>query len=103
MGQPTQRFKKSVSGSIGAGMKSVIGGDGRRFFVLEHKVSSKYHRAGEEQKIFKTFSASRSACRDIGGNSDDLRWFYGYKHRYKNCGGGHYRCDSQFNSRSFGA
>ncbi len=51
MGQPTQRFKKSVSGSIGAGMKSVIGGDGRRFFVLEHKVSSKYHKAGEEQKI----------------------------------------------------
>ena len=51
MGQPTQRFKKSVSGSIGAGMKSVIGGEGRRFFVLEHKVSSKYHKAGEEQKI----------------------------------------------------
>ena len=40
MGQPTQRFKKSVSGSIGAGMKSVIGGDGRRFFVLEHKKKS---------------------------------------------------------------
>lgn len=51
MGQPTQRFKKSVSGSIGSGMKSVIGGEGRRFYVLEHKVSSKYHKAGEEQKI----------------------------------------------------
>lgn len=51
MGQPTQRFKKSMSGSIGAGMKSVLGGEGRRFFVIEHKVSSKYHKAGEEQKI----------------------------------------------------
>lgn len=51
MGQKTQPFKRSMSGSIGAGMKSVFGGDGRRFYVLEHKVSSKYHKAGEEQKI----------------------------------------------------
>ncbi len=32
-------------------MKSVFGNDGRRFYVLEHKVSSKYHKAGEEQEI----------------------------------------------------
>lgn len=51
MGQKTQPFKRSMSGSIGAGMKSILGGDGRRFYVLEHKVSSKYHKAGEEQKI----------------------------------------------------
>lgn len=51
MGQKTQPFKRSMSGSIGSGMKSVFGGDGRRFYVLEHKVSSKYHKAGEEQKI----------------------------------------------------
>lgn len=51
MGQKTQPFKRSMSGSIGAGMKSVFGGDGQRFYVLEHKVSSKYHKAGEEQKI----------------------------------------------------
>lgn len=51
MGRQTQPFRRSMSGSIGAGVKSVLGGDGRRFYVLEHKVSSKYHHAGEEQKI----------------------------------------------------
>lgn len=44
-------YKRSLSGSIGAGMKSVMGGDGRRFYILEHKVSSKYHKAGESQRI----------------------------------------------------
>lgn len=50
MGQKTQRYKRSMSGSVGAGMKSLFGG-GRRYYVLEHKMSSKYHKAGEEQKI----------------------------------------------------
>lgn len=44
-------YKRSMAGSIGAGMKSVFGGSGRRYYVLEHKVSSKYHKAGENQKI----------------------------------------------------
>ncbi len=28
-----------------------MGGEGRRYYVLEHKVSTKYHKAGEDQKI----------------------------------------------------
>lgn len=51
MGQLTQGYKKTMSGSVGAGMKSLFGGTGRRYFVLEHKVTSKYHKAGEEQQI----------------------------------------------------
>lgn len=51
MGQPTQKYNRSLSGSIGAGMKSLMGGSGRRYYVLEHKVSTKYHRAGENQRI----------------------------------------------------
>lgn len=51
MGQKTQPFRRSLAGSVGAGVKSVIGGDGRRYFVLEHEVSSKYYKAGEEQQI----------------------------------------------------
>lgn len=51
MGQPTQKYNRSLSGSIGAGMKSIMGGSGRRYYVLEHKVSTKYHRAGENQRI----------------------------------------------------
>ena len=50
MAQATN-YKRTLGGSIGAGMKSVMGGDGRRYFILEHKVSSKYHKAGENQKI----------------------------------------------------
>lgn len=44
-------FKTSLGGSIGAGMKSVFGGEGRKYYVLEHKVTTLYHRAGESQKI----------------------------------------------------
>lgn len=46
-----QTYKRTMSGSLGAGMKSLIGKDGRRFYTLEHKVSSKYHKAGECQQI----------------------------------------------------
>lgn len=51
MAQSTQKYSRSLAGSIGAGMKSLVGGSGRRYYVLEHKVSSKYHKAGENQKI----------------------------------------------------
>ncbi len=44
-------YKQTLSGSIGAGMKSLIGGSGRRYYVLEHKVASAYHKAGESQRI----------------------------------------------------
>lgn len=50
MSQPTQRYKRTLKGSIGSGMQSLMG-SGRRFYTLEHKVSSKYHKAGESQQI----------------------------------------------------
>lgn len=50
MTQSTQRYKRTLKGSIGSGMKSVLG-SGRRYYILEHKVSSKYHKAGENQQI----------------------------------------------------
>lgn len=51
MAQPTQPYKRSLAGSLGAGMGSLFGGSGKRFYVLEHKVSSKYHKAGDTQEI----------------------------------------------------
>ena len=51
MTQATQRYKRSFTGSVGSGMKSVFGGEGRRYYILEYKTSSKYHKAGESQKI----------------------------------------------------
>jgi len=50
MSQPTQRYKRTLKGSIGSGMQSLMG-TGRRYYILEHKVSSKYHKAGENQQI----------------------------------------------------
>ncbi len=44
-------YKRTMSGSIGAGMSSVFGASGRRYYILEHKTSSQYHRAGESQQI----------------------------------------------------
>ncbi len=51
MTQATQTYKRSLSGSVGAGLSSVFGGGGRTYYILEHKVSSKYHKAGEAQEI----------------------------------------------------
>lgn len=47
----TQTYKRTIGGSVGAGMKSVFNASGRKYFILEHKVSSKYHKAGENQEI----------------------------------------------------
>lgn len=51
MNRQTQNYSRSMAGSIGAGMKSLMGGKGRRYYILEHKVSSKYHKLGENQRI----------------------------------------------------
>lgn len=50
MAQPTVKYKRTLQGSIGAGMKSLAGGD-RRFYVLEHKITTRFHKAGEQQTI----------------------------------------------------
>lgn len=50
-GQATTPYKKTLSGSIGAGMGSLFAPGGKKYYILEHKVSSKYHRAGESQEI----------------------------------------------------
>lgn len=52
MSQPTQNnYKRSFAGSVGAGMGSLFNASGRKYFILEHKVSSQYHKAGESQQI----------------------------------------------------
>lgn len=46
-----QQFKQSFSGSVGSGLGAVFNSSGKRFYILEHKVSSQYHKAGESQRI----------------------------------------------------
>lgn len=47
----TKVYKNTFSGSVGAGMGSLFNPNGRTYYILEHKVSSKYHKAGESQEI----------------------------------------------------
>ena len=51
MGKATQPYKRTLSGSIGAGMGSLFRASGRQYYILEHKMNSKYHKAGESQEI----------------------------------------------------
>lgn len=47
----TQPFNNKFSSSIGAGIGSLLNPSGRTYYILEHKVSSRYHKAGENQEI----------------------------------------------------
>jgi S1-C subfamily serine protease len=47
----TQGYKRTLSGSVGAGLGSVFGSGGKQYYILEHKISSQYHRVGENQEI----------------------------------------------------
>lgn len=49
--QTVKTYGNTFSGSIGAGMGSLFNPGGRRYYILEHKVSSKYHHQGETQEI----------------------------------------------------
>lgn len=51
MAKETVQYKRTLSGSVGAGMGALLNGSGRQYYVLEHKDTSKYHRKGESQKI----------------------------------------------------
>jgi pSer/pThr/pTyr-binding forkhead associated (FHA) protein len=51
MAQVTQTYKRTFSGSVGAGIGSLIGGRNKQYYMLEHRITSRYHRAGETQEI----------------------------------------------------
>lgn len=50
-GNTTKPYRQTFSGSVGAGMGSLFRPNGRKYYILEHKVSSRYHHAGEAQEI----------------------------------------------------
>lgn len=51
MDSKTVQYKRTLRGSVGAGVSALFNGNGRRYYILEHKSASKYHKAGESQKI----------------------------------------------------
>lgn len=44
-------YKRTIAGSVGAGVGALFNAQGRKYYILEHKTDSKYHHAGESQKI----------------------------------------------------
>ena len=44
-------YRRTVAGSVGAGMGALFNGSGRTYYILEHKTQSQYHNIGESQKI----------------------------------------------------
>lgn len=48
------QYKKTISGTIGAGMSALFKGNAN-YYILEHKASSQYHKAGEAQEIIVNF------------------------------------------------
>ena len=51
MARETQRYKRTLVGSVGSGVKSIFGGSKKQYYILEHRIGSKYHQAGEQQEI----------------------------------------------------
>ena len=48
MGQRnTEPYRRSFSGSVGAGVGALMGGSHRQYYILEYRSSSKYHHTGE--------------------------------------------------------
>ena len=47
----TQSYRSSSASNLGAGMKSVVRGTRKQYFILEHRVGSRHHYAGEQQEI----------------------------------------------------
>lgn len=44
-------YKRTVAGSVGSGVTAVFNASDRKYYILEHKTNSAYHRAGDSQKI----------------------------------------------------
>lgn len=52
MAKKTQAYtKQTFAGSVAAGLGSIFKAQGKKYYILEHKITSKYHKAGEWQEI----------------------------------------------------
>lgn len=73
MAGETVQYKRTVKGSVGAGMGALFNGSGRQFFILQHKDSSKYHKAGESQKLIVD-QIELGRAKDCQVRFDDETW-----------------------------
>ena len=44
-------YKQTLSGSVGAGIGSLINPNGKKYYILEHKTDTLYHKTGDSDKV----------------------------------------------------
>lgn len=44
-------YKRTLAGSVGAGVGALFSASGRTYYILEHKTSTGFHKAGDSDKI----------------------------------------------------
>ncbi len=44
-------FKRTIGGTIAAGMKSVFNAKGKKYYTIEYKDDTRFHKRGEQQRI----------------------------------------------------
>ena len=69
----TVTYKRTIKGSVGAGMGALFNGSGKQYYVLVHKNASKYHSAGESQKIIVD-QAELGRASNCQVRFDDEQW-----------------------------
>ena len=69
----TVMYKRTIKGSVGAGMGALFNGSGKQYYVLVHKNASKYHSAGESQKIIVD-QAELGRASNCQVRFDDEQW-----------------------------
>ena len=44
-------YKRTLAGSVGAGVGAIFSASGRTYYIIEHKTTTAYHKAGDSDKI----------------------------------------------------
>lgn len=44
-------YKRTLAGSVGAGVGAIFSAAGRTYYIIEHKTTTAYHNAGESEKV----------------------------------------------------
>lgn len=47
----SKQYKRTIAGSVGAGIGAIVNGSGRTYYIIEHKTQTPLHKIGESQKI----------------------------------------------------
>lgn len=60
----TTEFKRSLSGTISAGVRNAFSSKGKKYYIIEYKDDTRYHQRGDQQRIIidEAFMGRDSKC-----------------------------------------